>query len=306
MVKIAKLFMVLVTIFFVVGSYAFFISTEMTRIGEKEKIVEETPKSDVLKYDVLNDSTYDSIILKNMESHKNLTYELPNEPSYILRLDDVQTPIWSNISMRIINDTLSRNMSITIAIIPNRTQEDTNGLMNYIKNQKNNPQLEIAQHGFNHSYYEYDNISENDAKLKTMCGLRYLYFEFNTTPKTFIPPNNAISSKNNTTVNVLHDMGFKILSSSGDIKYEGNIMNIGQTISTKNDGILNDPDDIIKVCETDFKEQNLSVIMIHPQDYVDDNGRKTLDPVKYANYLELLDKLNNTNAKSITFRDLLN
>lgn len=70
--------------------------------------------------------------------------------------------------------------------------------------------------------------------------------------------------------------------------------------STEN---LTEIDSIISSCFEDFKEQNFSIIMIHPQDFADKNGN--LDEEKFKKYTELLSKLNETKAESKTLRDLL-
>lgn len=250
--------------------------------------------------DITNDTSNDSIILTNIELHKNLTYVSPTMPSYILRLDDVQSPAWSNVSIQIINDTLSRNMSIAIGVIPNRDMHDANNITGFIKSNSNNSRLEIAQHGFNHVNYEYANIDINETQLITMKGLRKLYYNYGVCPTTFIPPNNRINNPD-----TLYDMGFRIVSGNDDTQCN-NTISVGYTTTTKwsEKGVLEDPDIIIASCNESFKKQNLSVIMMHPQDFVG-NDKRTLDPAKYQNYLELLDKLNETGAQSITFRDLL-
>ena len=255
---------------------------------------------------VTNGQINDRIILTNMDAHKNLSYSLPDKPAYILRLDDVQTPLWSEISMKIINDTLNRNMSISVGVIPDRDSPDPDGISEFLREHENNPRFEIVQHGFSHSDSEYANLSMNETQSITMKGLRKLYRDYNTYPVTFIPPNNALPPDKNSTADVLGGMGFRIISTSGDIRYEGKILNVGSNVVTKKSGAstLNSSEEIIKGCEEDFKKQNLSVIMIHPQDYVGAD-RRTLDPSKYATYLEMLQELKNTKAQSITFRDLL-
>lgn len=250
-----------------------------------------------------NDTKYDSTIIANMEEHKKLNYNLPNEPSYILRLDDVQSPMWSDISIQIINDTLSKNMSIVIGIIPDKNYYETTNLKPYINKHKNNSHLEIAQHGLNHTLYEYGDLTPTEVQNKTMKGLRILYHDYGIVPITFIPPNNNIDSENNSTPNTLNNLGFKILSSEGDMEYKGNILDVSANAYTINRTTLIEPKQIINVCNHNFKTQNLSVIMIHPQDYSDQNGK--LDPEKYKLYLELLNELNNTKAQSITFKDLI-
>jgi len=265
--------------------------------GEMNKVFSQT----------LTDSQInDRIILTNMDAHKNLSYSLPDKPAYILRLDDVQTPLWSEISMKIINDTLNRNMSISVGVIPDRDRPDPDGILEFLREHENNPRFEIVQHGFSHSDYEYANLSMNEAQSITMKGLRELYRDYNTYPVTFIPPNNALPPDKNSTPDVLGGMGFRIISTSGDIRYEGKILNVGCNVVTKKSGTstLKSTEEIIKGSEEDFKKQNLSVIMIHPQDYAGADKR-TLDPSKYASYLEMLQELKNTKAQSITFRDLL-
>jgi hypothetical protein len=290
------------------------ISGEMNKIQNKvhlPQIAKANSRNDLTNNfsnkslnDFTNDSTKDSIILANMETYRNLSYRLPDKPAYILRLDDVQTPTWSDISMKIISDTLSRNMSISIGIIPYRNRADTTGIIEFIRENKDNPRLEIAQHGFAHSYYEFDNLSANNATTITMKGLRSLYHDYNTCPVTFIPPNNAISSYNNSTPNILYDVGFRIMSSYGDVRYEGNILDVGSNVNTHGKG-NESAEELINECNEDFQYQNLSVIMIHPQDFVDDD-HKTINNSKYALYIDMLDKLKATGAQSITFRDLLN
>jgi hypothetical protein len=239
-----------------------------------------------------------------MESHKNLNYDLPHKPSYIIRLDDVQSPLWSAISTKIIDDTLNRNMSISIAIIPARDSADKSDIVKFIRDRNDNPHLEIMQHGFDHTKYEYANLSTNETQLRTMKGLRLLYRDYDVCPVTFIPPNNMISKDENDTSRILGDMGFRIISSSGDVRYTRSILNAGHNIATKQGEEMTSPEKMINMCKNDFKKQNLSVIMVHPQDFVA-SDKKTLDPEKYANYIEMLNELNKTGAQSITFRDLL-
>lgn len=316
MAKNLKFLMVIATIVFVVGSYVFFINSEMHRFHTPKvsmnlinhataanNLVNNTTNN--LAYNSSNDTTNDSIISANMEAHKNLSYNLPNKPTFILRLDDVQASLWGEACVRIINDTLSRNLSLSIAVIPDRDSPKTDEVMECIREHKDDPHLEITQHGFNHSYSEYDNISENETRLKTMKGLRKLYQDYDVSPVTFIPPNNEDNSNNNITPDTLWDMGFRIISTSGDLHYAGDILDVGHNAATTEytGGNLTDPGQIIRQCEKDFKKQNLSVIMIHPQDFV--NNNRTLNESKYANYLELLNELNYTGAQSITFRDML-
>ena len=294
-------------------SYAFIIDGQMNKVHFSHKTTKNSINSSMnnstnnsmsnLIGDPANNSTNDSVILANMNAHKNLSYSLPNKPAYILRLDDVQSPLRGEVTTRLINDTLSRNMSISVAVILSRDSDDEYGILALLRQNKDNPHLEITQHGFSHTYNEYANLSANDTQLITMRGLRKLYQDYGVCPITFIPPNNQIS---NNSTNALESMGFRIISTRGDIHYDGSILDVGHnaatTVSTA--GKLYTPSEIMSTCENDFKKQNLSVIMIHPQDFVGSDHR-TLDPTKYANYIKMLDKLNNTKAQSITFRDLL-
>lgn len=301
MPKILKIIIMIAIIFFVAIFYISTISGELheTRVSQ---IMTNNLKNHFAN-DSTNDSINDSKILANIATHKNLTYSLPDKPAYILRLDDVQTPAWSEASMRIINDTLRMNMSISVAVIPERDSPDKYGIVESLREHENNPRFEIVQHGFSHSYYEYANLSANETQLITMKGLRKLYQDYNMCPVTFIPPNNQISYN---AYNALYSMGFKIVATEGNIRYEGNILDVGHNVATTagTGGTLNSPKDVTSMCEKDFQKQNLSVIMIHPQDYVT-NDKRTIDESKYATYLEILQRLNDTKAQSITFRDLL-
>jgi hypothetical protein len=267
----------------------------------------ETPKtSDVekTKKDIFCDTSNDSKILEALEENKKYEYRDPGVKCYILRLDDVQTPAWNNISMQIIDDTLKRNLSITIAVIPSRNQYDSPGIIKYIKDNRNNSRLEIAQHGYKHTYYEYKDLSKLETNESIMSGLRYLYCDYGVVPITFIPPNNQLNKENNTTSDVLYDIGFRMLSTTEGLHEEGKLTDAGQVSATAYNNKLLSQEEILEYCTENLKAQNVSVIMMHPQDFASED-RVSLDPDKYQVYLDLLDNLSKTNATSITFRDLL-
>lgn len=241
-------------------------------------------------------------------SINNLSCEVkwPSNKVIILRMDDVQSFAWAGISMNITNTVLERNMSIVLGVIPGRLDEKNNGgnlIASYLLNKSYDNRLEIAVHGFNHVENEF-NVSEEKSYDMLKSSIQKIENVTHKIPVTFIPPNNVYS---NGSVAALSKLGIYVISSNQDeYKFDGNIFYIGFSTTTKHSDLsdLNPIDDVIKDCDASLDLKNICVIMMHPQDYVNQDG-VTMNETRYIQFVKLLDGLDKLNATFTTFKDLL-
>jgi hypothetical protein len=214
----------------------------------------------------------------------------------VLRIDDVQDFAWSDISERMIYDSINHGIRPVIGVIPHIINEDKKMDSAIEKNACN---LEVAMHGDRHSIGgnpeipEFGNLSYNEAKSKVDEANKMLKKISKKDITTFIPPQNEISSDS---LKAINDDGIKIISSEGDGKYD-------YTNSTFN-WETNQPYDVEQViegCKNSLERKNVCIIMTHPQDFAD--GMK-MDEEKYKKFIDLLDELKKIDADFVTFSDM--
>jgi len=209
-----------------------------------------------------------------------------NEPTIVLRLDDVRA--YSEESYLIIDETIKRNIPILLGVIPNNLNKDFN-MINYLQSIRDNPLIEIAQHGY------YHNLDDTDISEESLLnGMNIIIKYIGVKPRTYVPPYNTIteSALNNVKKH------FDIISSSRGVLKEGEIAEIGFTEETfdysKNKAVpLNN---LIKTCKKSLELVNLCVVEIHPQEYSEDNMN---------DYYILLDQLKRLKAKFSTFNEIV-
>jgi hypothetical protein len=223
------------------------------------------------------------------------------ERMVILRLDDVQGHTWSDVSMRMIADAHERGLPLVLGVIPKGLVDDTK-LVTFLSLRACN--IEIAVHGFDHGRLASDNHSTTaefgslsyDSALErfhqALTAVEPLSLQ---QPVTFIPPQNLISEE---AARAAHDAGLPIISSEGNryFDYKATSWNFSTqsffpfaTIKTQ--------------CTKAFNESDLCVIMLHPQDFVHDDG--SLDEIRYLEYRKLLSYLSESTISVVTFVDLL-
>jgi peptidoglycan/xylan/chitin deacetylase (PgdA/CDA1 family) len=234
----------------------------------------------------------------------NISDNYPKEKTVVLRLDDVQGYTWNRIVINLTEAVLSRNMSITLGVIPNGEIDKDKIIKQYLLSKIDDPRVEIAQHGTYHKENEFANLSEEEAYDLAKVGFDELVNILRVRPVTFIPPGNA---NNQNTTKALSRLGLKILPGKQDVyKFDGQMMLIGYNAETeeylKSD--LVPVSEILDACKKSLENRNLCVIMIHPQDYVLSNDRNTLDENKYKEFIKLLDELKKLNVKFSAFKDL--
>ncbi len=228
---------------------------------------------------------------------------MPTKKVIIIRMDDVQAWAWNKISPNITDTVLGKNMSITLGVIPKNIDKDPM-MKNYLAGRLNNPGVEIAQHGLNHSESEFRDLNESYAYELAKAGLEKLVKTFGLYPVTFIPPNNEYSDD---TAKALSKLGFKVLSAEyEEYRFDGNIAYIGYTKATKYSKKyeLTPVNEVLDSCRVSLQLRNVCVILLHPQDFASDD-KATMSDDRYKKFVELLDGLKTMNATFVNFKELV-
>ena len=218
-------------------------------------------------------------------------------PTIILRMDDVRA--YSKLTKPLVDEILSRNISVTLGVIPRDLEKDKD-MIKYLGQIKTNPHIEIAQHGNYHDESDKnitdDSLLEGYTKIQTILGV---------VPTTYIPPNNEISPDSKDIVSNY----FRIISGEQDIFREGkNFVEIGYTEETYyfDKDEMSPLDIILQKCQASIYKMNLCIIAIHPQEYSTDiDNPAVLDKNKFEEFKHLLDELGNLNAKFSRFTDVV-
>lgn len=206
----------------------------------------------------------------------------------ILRLDDVQAFYLTDVSEKILNDIIERDMKIVAAVIPHSIEEDQS-MVRFLRTNLCN--IEIAQHGYDHSILEFEDLDYQKADRRIADGRSILSSTFQTPITTFIPPYNVYSEA---TGQSLVENNFKHISSKGTWQFD-----LTASTSTPDSALL-EPSVIVEACEQKFLEQKPCVIMVHPQDYAVD-GR--LDMKKFQYFTDLLNYIEDNNIQTSTIKD---
>ncbi|NDK09563.1 DUF2334 domain-containing protein [Candidatus Gracilibacteria bacterium] len=219
----------------------------------------------------------------------------PNKKYIILRLDDVQSYYLKELTIKMLNEGISRKMPYTVGIIPLNLTEDPE-MTRYLR--QNKCSIEIAQHGFSHrsDIAEFEDLPESVANKKLNQGLEILNKISNHEIITFIPPENKYSTG---TVEAAKKNNFNIISGEGDGLFDYSATSFNFDTDT-----LNPVDVVIDASKSDAELKGFSIIMLHPQDYIGEDGEE--DPIKYKRYIELLDKLESEGFAFTTMHDYYN
>lgn len=256
-----------------------------------------------------NGSNLTTYITPGTENHQCKLSE-SEKKTVVLRIDDLGAWHYYDTVVRMTDDILDRNMSVSFAVIPYELEKDK-PFLDWLTNLKDDPRIEIAQHGNQHLSHEFLNLTYEDAYAAVQEGKQSIIDNLHVEPVTFIPPENEY---NDNLVKVLEDSDFKILSAR-DAQFEmiGNISNIGLDAETYNyyKNYFVPVDQVLTDCAKGLYNKNTCVIMIHPQDYVQDQDHHLVDEAKYTEYIRLLDELqaraaeDRWNIEFKTFRELV-
>jgi hypothetical protein len=253
-----------------------------------------------------NGIIYEFMKTPSANMYENYSLSIPQD-SIIIRLDDAGAWHYDNLVPKIANDVTSRNLSMIIAVIPDKISNDA-VFLTYMRELLKNPRIEIAQHGYTHSEEEFKNASLEQAREWIQEGKEDIITQLKVVPITFIPPYNVYSSD---TVTALKEADFKVIAGEdGDYNISKDILILGYTAATYNFSTNRtiSADKIIQDCKESLKEMGYCEIMVHPQDFLEEKseeGPRQLDLVKYTEFLRLLDELKKLDGQSITFKDNL-
>ena len=235
-----------------------------------------------------------------------------NNRTIILRLDDVKAWQYYDITTDMTSLILSKNMTLTIGVIPKDIEKDKILFLPWLNKIKDNPNIEIALHGYLHERSEFKNLNEEEATYRIKKGKELLLKYADVVPVTFIPPENEFSDE---TLDALSNEGFKVLSAGNpkDIKISqynpirDNLIYIGKTSETYNYHLNKfiPAEQVLKECKIRLDEDGLCVIMLHPQDFLS-LDRTQIDEEKYNEFIKLLDGLEDFNADFKNFKDVAN
>ena len=216
----------------------------------------------------------------------------------VLRVDDIQANAWRDVQMQMISDAQEYKMPLSLAIIPLKLNSDP--LISFFLRKKS-CNLEFMLHGYDNSFEEYKELSYEQAFVKTQNGKNILREELKIEgdePVSFVPPNNVLSKEAEKAV---FDLEFKLISAGfGESDYD-----FGS--STYDFELLEPvpPEQVLNECRADFAEKGYCIIMIHPQDFVDEDGDIDWD-IYDEHYIKLLDRLESiSNLEVVMMKEIL-
>ncbi len=221
----------------------------------------------------------------------------------ILRLDDVQAYGWSDVSMKIMQDALTRNMPIMASVIPLYLETDSN-ITRFIED--NDCAIEVGIHGYdnityidpvtNSHYGEFALLDTEAARIKIEKA-RAAIGAFTKQPlNVFIPPDNQVSEG---TITALREAGITVITSEGTEYFDYD----AATYDFLNKTFI-PASTVIQDCEATFdRGDSLCVIMLHPQDFVRGDG--SIDTDRYSEYTKILDYLEANRIPVLTFNEVV-
>ena len=215
----------------------------------------------------------DSVIKQN---DCRIIYHDIGERNVILRVDDIQAIAWRDIQMAMINDALARDMTLTLGVIPDSLLEDKI-ICDFLIDKRCD--VEIGLHGYQHRYKEFQHLNYSQADEKIKKGLDIVN-RIEPNVLTFIPPDNVYSED---TKNAAIKNGIKYFSA----RKGNNGFDYTQSSYDWYHSRLEDVDIVLDGCRRDFDNNKNCIIMLHPQDYADEDGN--FDKIKYEEYIKLLE-----------------
>ncbi len=217
----------------------------------------------------------------------------PDQPNtVVLRVDDFQAFSWTQTAMQMTESANQLGMPVVLGVIPINLDQDQQAA-SFL--QKNHCQNEIALHGWDHNGAEYESLSYDQAWQKTLKGKSLLEQITQSTLTTFVPPENVISEEAR---NAVSELGFQVISTNQGEKYDTNVSYFDYQQQK-----VNTPEEVWSQCEKVFQSSANCVIMIHPSEFSAPD--QSLDPIKFKNYLDLIQKIAAANVRVTTFHGLL-
>jgi hypothetical protein len=233
-----------------------------------------------------------------------------SEKMIVLRLDDVQSYGWHDISMRMMTDALERKLPVVAGVIPKESASNPDLNEFFARNGCN---LEVALHGYDHQrtdattyqpdYYnaegahfaEFASLTTTEAHARIARGLAEISGLSSQEVLTFIPPEHMLSPEAEL---ALHRFGIHLISGGSGAFYDYHAYTWDGSTDTYVSATT-----VMNTCWERFDAgENLCVIMLHPQDYARDDG--SLHTERYTDYLKLLNLITISDTSVVTFKEV--
>lgn len=234
-------------------------------------------------------------------------YSISSCQCVAFRLDDIQDYWLDNVQMKIIDTFHQKNASLTIGVIGNYIGHDPK-LTNDIKSKLGKtPQLEIANHGWNHEDFTQFSREQQNIFMKNTNDK--IASTFGITPSMFIPPFNTVNS--NTMIAFLEN-NFQYLSA--DVSQDDpsflvkntrvyHIPGNAQTGNlTDNGGIWHHYDDknLLVSVMSNIQTYGYAVVVLHPPEYairIHSHYANEVDKNQIKNLELIIDDMRNNGIK---------
>ncbi len=223
------------------------------------------------------------------------------------RLDDIQDYWLDSVQTKIIDTFQQKNASLTIGIIGNHIGLDSK-LTNDIKSKLGKtPQLELANHGWNHEDFTQFSRDEQNMFMKNTNDK--ISSVFGIVPSTFIPPFNTVNA--NTMIAFLEN-NFQYISA--DVSQDDSTVftpnarvyhipgNLQTSNLTNNDNIWRHYDNqhLLVMIMSDIQHYGYSVVVLHPPEYalrIHSHYTNEVDKNQIKNLESLIDTIKNNGIK---------
>lgn len=215
---------------------------------------------------------------------------VPGQRNVIIRVDDIQSYFLKDVQIRMVEDAIKMNKTLSLSVIPYKLTDDKD-MIKFLEDNK--CKVEIGLHGYNNEEMEFANLSYKEASKKIEEGLKVLN-KIDADIIAFIPPNNEYSEE---TEMAIYEHGMRVISAerlNSDYGYT-------QSSYDWNSYQFVDSKTVLEGCNKTLNQNRTCIIMLHPQDYT---TNEKFNYRKYQHYLSLLDGIDKLNATTITFRDL--
>lgn len=224
-------------------------------------------------------------------------HNLTSEKAIIFRDDDAQA--WASVNTSFYNVTqtlLERGVPQTIGVIPDSPEGYSIGtdpvFLQYLKDLSKSPDIELALHGYQHTPYEFRNLTEQQSREVIESGLEIFNSTLGFRPTTIVPPNYEFSP------DVL-----KACSEENFTRFSSYIVSDPDMWAEKPPGMLHVPgtvsmyewsesrhksfDEIRKECEESLEKYDAAVLVLHHLTYLEKDGR--INQTAYETLLKTID-----------------
>jgi peptidoglycan/xylan/chitin deacetylase (PgdA/CDA1 family) len=260
-----------------------------------------------------------------------IPYSLAGSPSnsckcVVFRMDDIQDTWIGQGQISPMDVFISKHQPLSLGLIMNAIGNDIR-IVDKIQNGTRMGLFELDIHGWNHT--DYTKLSKEAQKMSLQQANEKMKWLFGNTSDIFIPPEDSFD---NSTLDAMRQLGFKILSSDISKYTPNSIKNIFVDNAKAHDGDQNQKifhvpgmayfqyikgnkmfkeslDDILENVTNSIDKYGYGVIVLHPQNFMklDANGNltDTLDQNEIKDLSNLIDSILSRNIKIVSFYELV-